>query len=163
ARALRRDELHDEVRHEPTARLRVRVPRQPALDARGFFPAAKALRIQNEWGFTLGGPVVVPKVYNGRNKTFWLFSLDQFYIRGGQLAGLNTNATARMVAGDFGELSVPIADPRSTTISSSGVASRTAFPGNLIPKTAFASVTSKMLQYYPAAELTGLTGNSIAP
>ena len=46
------------------------------FDARGFFPATKALRIQNEWGFTLGGPTVIPKVYNGRNKTFWFFSLD---------------------------------------------------------------------------------------
>ena len=53
------------------------------FDARGFFPASKALRIQNEWGFTLGGPAVIPKVYNGRNKTFWFFSFDQFYIRGG--------------------------------------------------------------------------------
>src|SRR3954470_22328833 len=38
------------------------------LDARGFFPASKALRIQNEWGFTMGGPVVVPKLYNGKNR-----------------------------------------------------------------------------------------------
>src|SRR6266700_3261893 len=133
------------------------------FDARGFFPASKALRIQNEWGFTLGGPTVIPKVYNGRNKTFWFFSLDQFYIRGGQLSGLNTNATARMLAGDFSQLSVPIADPRSTTIDASGAASRTAFPGNMIPKSAFSSVTSKMLPYYPGAELPGLTANSIAP
>src|SRR5262245_14652694 len=111
------------------------------FDARGFFPAAKALRIQNEWGFTLGGPVVLPKVYNGRNKTFWFFSLDQFYIRGGQLSGLNTNATAKMLAGDFSELSVPIADPRSTVLNASGSASRMVFPGNIIPKSAFSSVT----------------------
>jgi hypothetical protein len=133
------------------------------FDARGFFPAAKALRIQNEWGYTLGGPVVLPKVYNGRNKTFWFFSFDQFYIRGGQLSGLNTNATAKTLTGDFSELSVPIADPRSTATNASGVASRTVFPGNIIPKSAFSSVTSKMLQYYPPAELPGLTGNSIAP
>ena len=133
------------------------------FDARGFFPAAKALRIQNEWGFTLGGPVVLPKVYNGRNKTFWFFSLDQFYIRGGQLSGLNTNATAKMLGGDFSELSVPIADPRSTVINANGSATRMVFPGNIIPKSAFSSVTSKMLQYYPPAELPGLTANSIAP
>jgi hypothetical protein len=133
------------------------------FDARGFFPASKALRIQNEWGFTLGGPTVLPKVYNGRNKTFWFFSLDQFYSRGGQLSGLNTNATAQMLNGDFSQLSVPIADPRTTVIGANGVATRTAFPGNIIPKSAFSSVTSKMLQYYPPAELPGLTANSIAP
>ena len=128
------------------------------FDARGFFPSAKALRIQNEWGFTLGGPVVVPKVYNGRNKTFWFFSLDQFYIRGGQLSGLNTNATAKMLAGNFSELPTPIADPRSTVVGANGVATRTVFPGNIIPQSAFSSVTAKMLQYYPPAELPGLTG-----
>jgi Carboxypeptidase regulatory-like domain/TonB dependent receptor len=133
------------------------------FDARGFFPSAKALRIQNEWGATLGGPVLLPKVYDGRNKTFWFFSFDQFYLRGGQLSGLNTNATAAMLTGDFSQLSVPIADPRSTAISSSGVATRTAFPGNIIPKSQFSSVTSKMLPYYPPAELPGLTSNSIAP
>jgi len=106
---------------------------------------------------------VIPKLYNGRNKTFWFFSFDQFYIRGGQLSGLNTNATGKMLAGDFSELTVPIADPRSTAINSSGVATRSAFPGNLIPKTAFSNVTSKMLPFYPPAELPGLTGNSIAP
>src|SRR5262249_2534289 len=50
------------------------------FDARGFFPSAKALRIQNEWGATLGGPVLLPKLYDGRNKTFWFFSFDQFYL-----------------------------------------------------------------------------------
>jgi hypothetical protein len=133
------------------------------FDARGFFPASKALRIQNEWGFTLGGPTVIPKLYNGRNKTFWFFSLDQFYIRGGQLSGLNTNATAKMLNGDFSELSVPVADPRSTIINASGVATRLAFPGNVIPRSAFSSVTAKMLPFYPPAELPGLTANSIAP
>ena len=133
------------------------------FDARGFFPASKALRIQNEWGFTLGGPTVIPKVYNGRNKTFWFFSFDQFYIRGGQLSGLNTNATAPMLNGDFSQLSVPIADPRSTVINPDGTATRVAFPGNMIPKSAFSGVTSKMLPFYPGAELTGLTANSIAP
>ena len=35
----------------------------------------------------------IPKIYNGKDRTFWFFSLDQYYIRGGQLAGFNTNAT----------------------------------------------------------------------
>ena len=58
------------------------------LDARGFFSPTKAPRKQNEWGFTVGGPVRLPKLYNGRDRTFFFFSLDQFYIRGGQLGAL---------------------------------------------------------------------------
>ena len=90
------------------------------LDARGFFSPTKAPRKQNEWGFTAGGPVLFPKLYNGKDRTFWFFSFDQYYIRGGQLAGLNTNATARMLNGDFGELSVPIADPGTTAFNAAG-------------------------------------------
>src|SRR3954447_13740553 len=94
--------------------------RNDHMDARGFFSPLKSPMKQNEWGGTIGGPVRIPKVYDGRNKTFWFFSFDQFYLRGGQLSGTNTNATAKMLAGDFSELSGAIADPKSTQINASG-------------------------------------------
>ena len=78
--------------------------RNEKLDARGFFPATRAPSKQNEWGGTIGGPVVIPKIYNGKDKTFWFFSFDQFYRRGGALAGLNTLPTTRMTQGDFSEI-----------------------------------------------------------
>jgi len=53
------------------------------FDARGFFSPTKAFRNQNEYGFTLGGPIIIPKIYNGRNKTFFFVSYDQFNLRGG--------------------------------------------------------------------------------
>jgi hypothetical protein len=137
------------------------------LDARGFFSPTKAPRKQNEWGFTLGGPVMLPKLYNGKDRTFWFFSLDQFYIRGGQLAGFNTTATARMLNGDFGEWDAAgrggIFDPASTAVDSTGRATRTQFPNNIIPRSRFSSIASKMVAVYPAAELPGITNNSIAP
>jgi len=94
------------------------------FDARGFFNPAKAHRNQNEFGFTVGAPVWIPKVYNGRDKTFWFVSLDQFFIRGGQLTGLNTIPTAKMLNGDFSEWPGPIYDPRSTSVDASGKVSR---------------------------------------
>lgn len=133
------------------------------FDARGFFSPRKAPRKQNEWGFTAGGPVLLPKIYNGKDKTFWFFSFDQFYIRGGQLAGLNTNATAKMLTGDFSEWTGPIADPRSTAINAQGQATRTPFAGNIIPKSMFSSISSKLIAFYPPAELPGIANNSIAP
>lgn len=133
------------------------------LDARGFFNPRKAPRKQNEWGGTIGGPMLLPKIYNGKDRTFWFFSFDQYYIRGGQLAGLNTLATAKMLTGDFSELSVPIADPRSTTFDAQGRATRSIFPGIIIPKNQFSSVASKLIAYYPAAEMPGIVNNSIAP
>jgi hypothetical protein len=102
-------------------------------------------------------------LYNGKDRTFWFFSFDQYYIRGGQLAGLNTNATARMLNGDFGELSGQIADPRTTSFNAQGQASRTVFPNNVIPKSQFSAVSSKLIAFYPPAELPGIVNNSVAP
>jgi hypothetical protein len=133
------------------------------LDARGFFNPTKAPRKQNEWGFTLGGPVVLPKLYNGRDKTFWFFSLDQYYIRGGQLGGFNTLATQRMQNGDFGEWTSPIADPASTQFDAAGRATRSVFANNLIPRSRFSQVSSRMLEFYPTPESADIFNNSIAP
>jgi hypothetical protein len=132
-------------------------------DARGFFAPTKAYRNQNEYGFTLGGPIWIPKVYNGHNKTFFFVNFDQFYIRGGQLTGLNTNPTPQMLQGNFSQWPGPIYDPHSTQIAADGTATRTPFPGNIIPQSAFSAVTSKMLQYIPGAPLPGLANNAIAP
>lgn len=133
--------------------------RNEKLDARGFFPASRAPSKQNEWGGTMGGPVVLPKIYNGKDKTFWFFSFDQFYRRGGALAGLNTLPTSRMVQGDFSEIPRVIYDPTS----SADPASRTPFPGNRIPANRISAVSAKMLPYLPAPELPGFVNNSIAP
>jgi len=120
--------------------------RNEKLDARGFFPATRAASKQNEWGGTLGGPVVIPKIYNGKDRTFWFFSFDQFYRRGGALAGLNTLPTSRMVQGDFSELgSRLIYDPNS----SSAAGSRVPFAGNRIPSNRLSKVSSVMLPFIP--------------
>ena len=134
--------------------------RNEKMDARGFFPASRAPSKQNEWGATIGGPVVLPKIYNGKDKTFFFFSFDQFYRRGGALAGLNTLPTSRMAQGDFSELgSRIIYDPASSAIAGS----RTPFAGNRIPANRFSKVSSVMLPFIPAPELAGLVNNSIAP
>lgn len=133
------------------------------FDARGFFSPTKAYRNQNEYGFTLGGPVWIPKVYRGRNKTFFFVDFDQFYLRGGQLTGLNTIPTANMLQGDFSQWTGPIYDPRTTTTNADGTSTRTAFPNNMIPKSAFSAVTSKILPFVPASTLPGLVNNIIAP
>jgi hypothetical protein len=46
--------------------------RNDKLDARGFFPVKRPVLKRNQFGGTFGGPVVIPKLYDGRNKTFFL-------------------------------------------------------------------------------------------
>ena len=133
--------------------------RNEKLDARGFFPSTRAPAKQNEWGGTAGGPLVIPKVYNGKDKTFWFFSFDQFYRRGGALGGLNTLPTSNMTNGDFSQLgSKLIYDPNS-----GATASRMPFAGNRIPANRISAVSAKMIPFIPAPELPGLVNNSIAP
>ena len=78
------------------------------FDSVGFFPtrfSANGHPIipvdqQNDYGFTVGGPVYVPKVYNGKNRTFFLFSSDWFRQNQSQSA-IGTVPTAAMKQGDF--------------------------------------------------------------
>ena len=56
--------------------------RNDAFDAAGHFSPRPSINKQNEFGVTTGGPVYIPKIYNGRNKTFWSATLTWFRFRG---------------------------------------------------------------------------------
>ena len=120
-----------------------------ALNARGFFPVATPKQRSNAYGFTLGGPVIIPKIYNGKNKTFFFFNLDYLKYRSGPLAGFgNTTPIDAFKNGDFSALlsntqvgtdalgrpiySGQIFNP-ATTRDVNGVPVRDPYPGNIIP------------------------------
>ncbi len=50
-----------------------------ALNAAQPYTGVKNAIHQNDYGFTVGGPVWIPKVYNGKNRTFFFFSFEEFY------------------------------------------------------------------------------------
>ena len=56
---------------------------------------------QDDYGFTLGGPIRIPKVYNGRDKTFFFFSWEQFLRNQNFLPGAFSVPTAAYRTGDF--------------------------------------------------------------
>lgn len=120
-----------------------------ALNARGFFPAAVSKQRNNQFGFTVGGPVVIPKIYNGRNKTFFFTNFDWLKYRSGVLPGFgNTTPIDAFKQGDFSALltntqvgtdvlgrpifSGQIFNPASTRLIN-GVPVRDPYPGNIIP------------------------------
>jgi hypothetical protein len=57
--------------------------RNNALDARGFFAATAPVLKQNNFAGTIGGPVVIPKIYNGKDKTFFFVNYEGFRSRAG--------------------------------------------------------------------------------
>jgi hypothetical protein len=113
----------------------------------------------NQFGGTLGGPVYIPKVYNGRNKTFFFVSEESVrFIQGQTFVG--TEPTATLLTGDFsndrnsaGKI-VTIYDPASTT-KVGGVATRTAFANNVIPTSRLNPVALAIAKYFPAPTQAG--------
>ncbi len=113
----------------------------------------------NQPGVTVNGPVYVPKIYDGRNKTFFLFSWEGIYQnipnnpnqtvptpenRAGNFASAHTNTGAPIL----------IYDPLTSTQLPSGAWTRTAFPSNQIPQNRIDPVATKLLQYIPPPNQT---------
>ena len=116
--------------------------RNDAFDARGYFlPATSnktALR-QNQYGFELDGPVVVPKLYDGRNKTFFMGSWERLRNQRQSLSANNTVMTEPMFAGNFSQTPTIVKDP-----SDNG----TPFPGNIVPSNRLSPIAIALQQYY---------------
>jgi Carboxypeptidase regulatory-like domain len=84
--------------------------RHDALDARNPFSATVDPLRRNQFGFVAGGPVVVPGLYDGRNKLFWMFSYEGTRRR--QAVSTTTLVpTLKERAGDFSGLPATIVDP----------------------------------------------------
>jgi hypothetical protein len=133
--------------------------RNSAMDARNFFNAVgtpfPSFRY-NQFGGSLGGPVVLPKIYKGRDKTFFFMDYEGFR-RNQQLTSIVTIPTVAERAGNFTGF-VPIYDPLTTTPTGSSYA-RTQFPGNVIPSSRFDPVTIKMINAYPTPQNGNRTNN----
>src|SRR5690606_10654445 len=70
--------------------------RNDAMDARGFFASSRSVYKQNDFGATASGPIVIPKIYDGRNKTFFFFSFEGFRNRVGANATILSVPTPEM-------------------------------------------------------------------
>jgi Carboxypeptidase regulatory-like domain len=109
--------------------------RNTVFDARNYFLAAdqpKPAYHENQFGGSVGGPVWIPKLYNGRNKTFFFGAYQGFRYSRVQDTNLLV-PTAAQLAGD--ESGAPqIYNPFSTKCDANGVCTRDPFPGNQIPQ-----------------------------
>ncbi|MBV9039247.1 MAG: TonB-dependent receptor [Acidobacteriaceae bacterium] len=124
--------------------------RNDVMDARGFFQPTTPIERQNEFGFTLGGPVYIPKVYNGRNKTFFFGYYSGFRYRAGASNSTGTLPTEAQRGGDFSAYPYPIYDPASTVPDGQGGYTRTRFAGNIIPASRIISIAQKFNALLPA-------------
>ncbi len=120
-----------------------------ALDSRGYFenPALpKNPRRRNQFAVQMDGPVVLPKLYDGHNRTFFMGAYEG--VRSDALSSpFNSVPTALMRQGNFSELTATIRNPRTGQ----------PFAGNIIPTTELSPVALRLLEYYPAPNRTGTT------
>src|ERR1019366_7982088 len=104
-----------------------------------------------DFAFSLGGPIIIPKLYNGRNKTFFFASDEAYRETDGSTTTLAV-PTALELQGNFsqtfnknGQLQT-IYNPQSTNLSTGA---RTPFPGNIIPLSQQNNVGQALASYYP--------------
>jgi len=121
---------------------------------------------QNQYGFNIGGPVMIPHLYDGRNKTFFFVDWEGFALRQGQ-SFTETVPTAAERGGDLSELATPIYDPLTTCGASPGVAcapgeplyNRTEFTGEVIPTARLNPTALAYLnQFFPMPNTAGGAG-----
>ena len=106
--------------------------RNEKFDARNFFLASRNPLRQNQFGVAGGGPVWIPKLYNGKNRTFFYGGYEGY--RQSQATQTTFLApTAAQLNGDFSGISAKIYNPATVTRTPGGGYTATAFPGNIIP------------------------------
>lgn len=143
--------------------------RNEKFDAANFFAPiqngvkTKAPLRYNVFGGTIGGPVWFPKLYNGRDKTFFFFAYEGSRRRDGAIRTL-TVPSAIERAGDYSQSTdargalIPVFDP-ATTVNTGGRFTRTQFPGNRIPAARIDPVAAKLTPFFP---LPNRTADSLA-
>ena len=114
---------------------------------------------QNQFGFELDGPVYLPKIYNGRNKTFFMSSYEGYRLVQ-STTSLSTSIPAVFFTGNFS--SVPACSIQGGAIKDP-LNGNTPFQGNIIPASRISPVVLKLQQYYPATNLPGLASNYSVP
>lgn len=137
--------------------------RNSAVDANDFFSNRAGLKLgglqRNQAGITGGGPVVLPKIYNGRDRTFFFVDYEA-YRENDSSPTTMVVPTALQRAGNFSQTFnaqgtlIQIFDPTNVVSGN-----RVAFPGNILPQSRISPVATNMVQYYPLPVNTSISGN----
>lgn len=143
--------------------------RNDKMDAKNYFfaPAGSTERQKdpfkwNQFGFVLSGPVSIPKLFNGKNRLFFMSNYEWFRQRR-SVIGTYTLPTAENFAGNFNNAitTTAIYDPNTRVITNGLVSSVQQFPNNTIPTSRFDATSQKLLAFYPRANTpsAGLNNN----
>ncbi|HSU30180.1 MAG TPA: TonB-dependent receptor [Bryobacteraceae bacterium] len=107
----------------------------------------------NDYGFEIDGPIRIPKLFDGRNRLFFMAN-DEWKAQRQNSQSTYSVPTAAMFGGDFSGISSVIYDP-----ATAATGTKTPFPGNRIPSNRIDPISKKFLNYYVPANLPGLSNN----
>ncbi|MCU1335434.1 MAG: hypothetical protein JWO19_1015 [Bryobacterales bacterium] len=132
---------------------------------------------RNDFGFTAGGPVYIPKLFDGRNKAFFFFGYEQYRETTVNNATSTTLPTLDYRAGNFAAartgrvvttdglgrqvLENTVYDPQTDRVEADGLRYRNIFPGNIVPLTRMDPVAQRVQALIPLPTTTGLINNYI--
>ncbi|MGH9660490.1 MAG: carboxypeptidase-like regulatory domain-containing protein, partial [Bryobacteraceae bacterium] len=132
--------------------------RNSALNANSWFSNRAGLTLpdskRNVFGGTAGGPVFLPKLYNGKSRTFFFFDYEGNRDENATTT-TGTVPTAQQLAGDFSDTRlgngnlVPIYNPFDTYTAANGQTLRRVFGGNAVPASLHSRVARNVIPYYP--------------
>ena len=143
--------------------------RNDFFDARGAYNPTVPIDKENNYGFTIAGPVILPKLYNGKNRTFFHLSME-WYRQNQTATGFFSAPTAAELKGDFSGLvdsnnkQIPIYNPAAGLAGSCTAGGNTPgaqFKGNVIPQQCISPLTRSLLGYIPPATLPGFANNLV--
>ncbi len=119
--------------------------RNDKLDARPFFSPTKSPFRYNQFGGVLGGPLVIPKLYDGHNRTFFLLNYEGLRLRSpsDRFLRVPTDAERR---GDFSSVPYQLYDPVNIDPETG---ERLPFPGNIIPQSRWHPSVESILPFWP--------------
>ena len=119
------------------------------MEARQYFQPTVPLLKYNDFGFTIGGPAYIPKVYNGKNKTFFFANIDWTW-QGTATQFLQIVPTLAQRAGNYSGTGITLKDP--TTGSP--------FPGDIIPSSRIDPNAALYAGLFPAPNFTNSIGDN---
>jgi hypothetical protein len=122
-----------------------------------------AFLLRNEFGAAIGGPIRIPKLYNGKDKTFFFFTYEGFR-RVQKIFNLKASPTDELRSGDFSHYTrlgdptiFKIYDPLTTRLDpATGQIIRDQFKGNIIPPDRISNLAKVALSYYPKPNRLGV-------
>ncbi len=139
--------------------------RDPAFNANTFFGnAARQPRAEFNYkrgGASLNGPVYIPKVYDGRNRTFFAYTYEIMDEASQGYPFIGSVPPVDHRKGDFSALlglgpQYQIYDPMTTAPAANGRYTRQPFPNNVIPADRINPIALKMAEYWPSPNVPGL-------